>query len=169
MTDWQEMEPDEAFLFHAWADMLTVYQTASVLVRHDAEVRANPAVGQLVDVAFVRDVITAGLVVAYARPFQKSTGGTQQLKEEIVPVEHVNLHRHLLQRRRKIDAHTDLDAPDGLRRVALQGASGHSSGQRPPSFKPNTLEEFAELTGKLMRTLQERRNALAAKRQPEDA
>jgi hypothetical protein len=56
-----------------------------------------------------RLALTAGIVVAYARPFKQRS--LVKLSSDVVPAEHRELHNKTIELRDKVIAHRDLDGP----------------------------------------------------------
>jgi hypothetical protein len=112
--------------------------------RFDADTLTNP---------ILREVVETGLVVTYARPFLTGQGPLPE--NRFVPPERRDLHRELLARRNKRDAHIDEDAPvelrrevrstfgldvDGEVRTPITRRDRIDGGEEPPPCPPGTPE-----------------------------
>jgi hypothetical protein len=66
---------------------------------------------------YLRNVLETGLIVTYARPFTKGVGhGFPLSGKRFVPADKRELHRKMLQLRKKVHAHMDAAAPEGFQR-----------------------------------------------------
>jgi hypothetical protein len=104
----EPVDPADAFALLALGDLGDVHDVASRLAGNDLQL----------DVRLQR-LVETGLVVSYARPFTRSKG-YEPLSEDIVPPEDLEFHRDLIDRRNKLHAHTDADAPPDIRRTVNQ-------------------------------------------------
>jgi hypothetical protein len=106
---------------------------------------------------YLRNVLETGLIVTYARPFTKGVGrGFPLSGKRFVPADKRELHRKMLQLRKKVHAHMDAAAPEGFQRsvtreeepgvsrVTLHGARYLSA---------NELREVAELADEVIERL----------------
>lgn len=83
---------------YARAAFVQADEFIKLLLREDPPFNSNP-----------RLALTAGIVVAYGRPFKQRP--QVKLSSDVVPAEHKELHNKTIEMRDKVIAHRDLDGP----------------------------------------------------------
>lgn len=87
-------------MFYAWESFRKVQQLCDYVLKQKIA-EDHPAYYSLI----------TSIYIFYGRPFHKSRG-VGRLTDDIVPKEHMKLHKAMLTHRDSIYAHTDADGPD---------------------------------------------------------
>jgi len=151
MTDPSPVSTRVAAYYRALDDISAVLRVGTYLVDDKQDVLP----------ADVRRLLVTGVVVTYARPFMSGSGYPLPLRR-LVPSEHRALHHELMTRRRKLEGHTDDDAPEHLRRVieridgehpSIRGAKTTWHGKNPAPMTKDELRDVARLARLMVETL----------------
>jgi hypothetical protein len=156
MTD-RRRERQYASRWLAISDLETVGHIAHVLLETPTGGQAVlQAEGKLYRDPAIPRVLETGMVVIYARIFSDADDYSP-IPKDWVPAQHRPLHRFLLERRRRHEAHTDVTETNAHRRdVSPPDKDGWLMIGWPDRLSQLQLEQLADLADKLSSIVKDR-------------